>query len=210
MEHLKQQKEGVSFKGPGHTWEVAPCEPRAVQQGQVKVLHLDRGNLRYMYRLGKEWIGNSPEEKDLGVLVNKKLNVRLQSRKLTSSWAALKQRWPAGWGRWLFPPTPPSWSPTCNTMFSSWVSSTRRTWACCTKSRSDHEDDQNAGAPLLHKKAEGAGLVQSGEEEAPETLYSGLPVPEGGPQESRGETLLRSIVIGQGIMVLNWKRGDLD
>lgn len=60
------------------------------------MLHLDRGNLRYMYRLGKEWIGNSPEEKDLGVLVNKKLNVRLQSRKLTSSWAALKQRWPAG------------------------------------------------------------------------------------------------------------------
>lgn len=49
---LKQQKEGVPFKEPGHTREVAPCEHHAVQQDQVKVLHLGQGNLRYMYRQG--------------------------------------------------------------------------------------------------------------------------------------------------------------
>ncbi|KFV16294.1 hypothetical protein N340_12849, partial [Tauraco erythrolophus] len=57
-------------------WFSAYC--MSFNKSKCKVLHLGQANPRHKYKLGTEWVESSPEEKDLGVFIDEKLNMSWQ------------------------------------------------------------------------------------------------------------------------------------
>jgi len=108
--------------------------------------------------------------------------------------------WPVGQRRWLYPSILPSVRPHLEYCVQ----------ARCTRGKEEgHEVDQRVGVALLWRKAEGAGLVHTGEEKAPGRPHCGFSVLEGNNKQD-GDWLFTWSNSNRTMgTISNWKRGDL-
>ncbi|GAB0182380.1 cAMP-dependent protein kinase inhibitor alpha [Grus japonensis] len=124
-------------------------------KAKCKVLHVGRGNPKHSYRLGEEWIESSPEEKDLEVLVDEKLNMSQQcvlaAQKADCILGCIKRRVPSRLRNMILPLYYALMRPHLEYCIQLWGPQYKknRHGAVGVSPEEGHEDDQRAGAPLL-------------------------------------------------------------
>ncbi|GAB0202835.1 mitochondrial enolase superfamily member 1 [Grus japonensis] len=122
-------------------------------KAKCKVLHVGQCNPKHNYRLGEEWIESSPEEKDLGILIDEKLNMTRQcalaAQKANRVLRCIKSSVTSRLREVILPLYSALMRPHLEYCVQLWGPSTGETWSCWSKSRGGHEAGQRAGAPLL-------------------------------------------------------------
>ncbi|PKU35296.1 hypothetical protein llap_14400 [Limosa lapponica baueri] len=118
-------------------------------QAKYKVLHMGLGNPRHKYRLGGEWLESSPEEKDLGVLVDEKVNMSRQcmlaAQKVNRILGCLKSSVASKSREVILPLYCVLVRPHLEYCVQLWIPQHKKDMALLEQV---HEDDQRAGAPL--------------------------------------------------------------
>ncbi|GAB0187005.1 hypothetical protein GRJ2_001165800 [Grus japonensis] len=106
-------------------------------KAKCKVLHVGWGNPKHNYRLDGEWIESSTEEKDLGVLMDEKLNMIWQcvlaAQKANHVLGCIKRRVTSRLREVILPPYSAIVKPHLE--YYSGFPNIRRTWICWSESR---------------------------------------------------------------------------
>ncbi|GAB0205588.1 hypothetical protein GRJ2_003024400 [Grus japonensis] len=123
-------------------------------KAKCKVLHTGRCNPKHDCRLGKEWIESSPEEKDLGVLIDEKLNMSLQcvlaAQKANHILGCIKRSVTSRSREVILPLYSALVRPHLEYCVQLWGAQDKRDMELLGLSPEEgHEADQRAGAPLL-------------------------------------------------------------
>ena len=142
-------------------------------KSKCKVLHIGQANPKHKYRLGREWIESSPEEKDLGVLVDEKLNMthqcELAAQKANHILCCIK-RSVASRSREVILPLLCSGETSPGVLHPALEPSAQeRHGPVGAGPEEGDKNDQRDRTPLLWGKAERVVAVQPGEEKAPGT-----------------------------------------
>ena len=77
MDNVPQGQDAVQ-RDPERIKQWAQVNFMRLNKTKCKDLHLGHGNHHYQYKLGDERIEHNPAEKDLGILMDGKLNMRQQ------------------------------------------------------------------------------------------------------------------------------------
>jgi len=132
--------------------------------------------------------------KDLGVLVDEKLNMIRQcvlaAQKTNHILGCIKRSMPSR-AREVILPLHSGVTPPGVLRPALEPSARERHGPVGAGPEEGHKNDPRAGAPLLGGKAERVGAVQPGEEKAPERPYSSLPVTYRGPTGNTRDSLSR-------------------
>ncbi|GAB0178494.1 mitochondrial enolase superfamily member 1 [Grus japonensis] len=123
-------------------------------KAKCKVLHVGRRNPKHKYRLGEEWIESSPEEKDLGVLIDEKLNMSRQcalaAQKANHVLGCIKRGVTSRSREVILPLYSALVRPHLEYCVQLWGPQCRRDRELLEGvQREGHKADQRAGAPLL-------------------------------------------------------------
>ncbi|KAJ7418572.1 rna-directed dna polymerase from mobile element jockey-like [Pitangus sulphuratus] len=131
---------------------------------KCKVVHLGQ------HRLGTVQAERSPAEKDLGVLVDERLDMSQQralaDKKVSCILGCIKSNMASSLREVIVSLCSALMRHHLEYWIQLWGPRQGRTWTCWSKSRRGHQDDEKDGAPLLRGRTRTIGIFQPGEEKA--------------------------------------------